>query len=82
MDERIGFLETQRQDGQVEKSSKRLIGVISFSIGSAMLCGLGVVSFFIKAADPGTIQTVGIAFLSAGAGLLGLGVLDGIGSKK
>jgi len=47
-----------------------------------MLCGLGVVSFFIKAADPGTIQTVGIAFLSAGAGLLGLGVLDGIGSKK
>lgn len=80
-DEKIGFLETATNDGTVSKSSKRLIGVISFGLGSLMLVGLGVWSFFAVAADPGTVQTVGIALISTGAGLLGLGVLEGITKK-
>jgi hypothetical protein len=66
----------------VEKSSKRLVGSISFAVGGLLLVALGVVSFFKVAADPGTILTVGQAFLVAGAGLLGIGVLDGIGGKR
>jgi hypothetical protein len=78
----IGYLETTNADGQVEKSSKRLIGTISFAVGGLLLGALGVVSFFMIAADPGTIQAVGQAFLITGASLLGIGVLEGIGGKR
>ena len=78
MADKVGFLETVGNDGTVSKSSKRLIGVIAFGLGSAMLAGLGIASFFVRAADPGTVQTVGIALISTGAGLLGIGVLEGI----
>jgi hypothetical protein len=78
----VGYLETTTPDGTVEKSSKRLVGVISFTVGGVLLTALGVVSFFKVAADPGTVLTVGQAFLITGASLLGIGVLEGIGGKK
>ena len=77
-----GFLETTSTDGKIEKSSKRLVGVIACGIGGTLLTALGVMSFFTVAADPATIQTVGNAFLITGAGLLGIGVLEGIGGKR
>jgi hypothetical protein len=78
----VGYLETQGTDGTIEKSSKRLVGVISFIIGGLLLTALGVVSFAIRAADPDTILTVGNSFLITGGALLGIGVLEGIGGKK
>ena len=78
----VGYLETVNTDGQVEKSSKRLVGVVSFAIGGLLLTALAVVSFFSPAADPDTILTVGSSFLIAGSSLLGIGVLEGIGGKK
>ena len=81
-EKKVGFLETRASDGMLEKSSKRLVGVISFLIGGIFLIGLGMISFSSAAADPNTIMTVGTTFIIAGSSLLGIGVLEGIGNKQ
>lgn len=75
--EEVGFLEKKLPDGTIEKSSKRLIGAVSFGIGGLLTVILGVYSFFAVAADPSTIITVGNSLIFTGAGLLGLGIAEG-----
>jgi hypothetical protein len=72
---KVGFLETTEPDGSLSKSSKRLMGSVAMGIGSIILLGLAIVSFFIVPADSDTIFQVGLTFLVVGASLLGLGTL-------
>jgi hypothetical protein len=76
--EEVGFLEKKLPDGTIEKSSKRLIGAIAFGAGGLLTIALGVYSFFAVAADPSTIITVGNSLVFTGAGLLGLGLVEGL----
>lgn len=58
-----------------ETSSKRISGVGMIVLGALMLVALGVYGFF--AVPPGldAIKYAGLALVSAGAGLLGVGTL-------
>jgi hypothetical protein len=72
----VGLFETVASNGQVELSSRRVIGAVIAGVGLVMLMALGIASFFTKVADPGTVQTVGLSALGIGSSLLGLGVFD------
>lgn len=69
-------------DSQGNKSSKRLIGTILISAGGAFLGVVGVFSLFNPVADPQTSLDVGRTLIYAGAGLLGVGVIEKFSSKN
>jgi hypothetical protein len=74
--EKVGMFETVAANGQVEQSSRRVVGAVLAGAGAVMLLALGVVSFWTKVPDPGTIQGVGLTLVGIGSGLLGLGIFD------
>ena len=78
----IGLFETTGPNGEKEVSSMWVFGGALIVLGALLQLALGVVSFFIVVADPGTIQTVSAWMLSVGGGLLGIGVLEGIGRPR
>jgi len=70
------------RDAQGHRSSKRLIGTILIGAGGAFLGIVGVFSLFNPVADPQTSLDVGRTLIYAGAGLLGVGVVEKFGSKN
>jgi hypothetical protein len=80
-DEMVGLFETVAANGEKELSSRRVIGAIVAGAGLLMILALGLVSFFVQAADAGTIQTVGLTTLGIGSSLLGLGIFDHLVKK-
>ncbi len=69
-------------DSQGNKSSKRLIGTILIGAGGVFLGIVGVVSLSRIVADPHTALAAGKTLIYAGAGLLGVGVIEKFGSKN
>lgn len=69
-------------DSQGNRSSKRLIGTVLIAAGGAFLVIVGVFSLFNPVADPRTSLDVGRTLIYAGAGLLGVGVVEKFGSKN
>lgn len=63
------------------KSSKRLMGVVLVSSGAALLVAIGVVAIFRSVTDSAAALDAGKALIWTGAALLGVGVLEGIGSR-
>ncbi len=70
------------RDAQGHRSSKRLIGTILIGVGAAFLGVVGVFSLFNPVADPQTSLDVGRTLIYAGAGLLGIGVVEKFGGKN
>jgi hypothetical protein len=64
-----------------KQSSKRLFGSIFLSTGGLMLIFGGIVSMKITFADPEMFKFCAKTLVFVGAGLLGLGIVDGIGKK-
>lgn len=77
-DEVNGFL----HDSQGNKSSKRLLGVIFMAVGGLFLLITGVFALYKTVSDPTTAIAVGKTMLYAGAGLLGIGVVEKFGGSK
>jgi hypothetical protein len=71
---RIGMLE--EQEGVL--SSKRVLGVILLTAGGLFLLYVGIAALRLTVKDPDTALAVGKTLLFTGAGLLGVGVLEGI----
>ena len=63
------------------KSSKRLWGTILLSLGAAIMVAVAVTSIALGNNETGGAVSAGVALMAAGAGLLGIGVLEGIGQK-
>ncbi len=63
------------------KSSKRLWGTIFMVAGGSLLVFIGLLSLFVKIADPDTALRASTTLVWVGAALLGVGVLDGLGKK-
>ena len=61
------------------KSSKRYFGAALIGTGGLLLVGIGVAAIFREVRDPSTALEAGKALLVTGAGLLGVGVLEGVG---
>ena len=72
-----GFL----KDTDGNKSSKRLAGVCLLITGGAFLLALGITAIYKIVADPTTALAVGKTLIYTGAGLLGVGVAEGIGQS-
>ena len=70
------------RDSQGHRSSKRLIGTALICSGSAYLGIVGVFSLSQIVADPMTALAVGKTLIYAGAGLLGVGVVEKFGAKN
>ncbi len=70
------------RDSQGHLSSKRVIGTVLISAGGAFLGVVGVFSLFNPVADPQTSLDVGRTLIYAGAGLLGIGVVEKFGGKN
>lgn len=68
-------------DSNGNASSKRLFGAILIGIGGLMGIALFVCSLFIVVKDPTTAITTMNTFIFTGAGLLGIGVLEGVVKK-
>lgn len=69
------------EDSQGNKSSKRLTGIISVSLGAVMGIVLFVLSLNSEIKDSATAISVMNGFLIAGSSLLGIGVLEGVVKK-
>ena len=65
-----------------EKSSKRLMGIISFSCGIAVYVGLGVTGMFREIPDLEAVRSAAFGLSSIGAGLLGVGVIEKFAKPK
>jgi len=70
------------QDSNGDKSSKRLFGSILLGIGIVMCAVLFSFSIVKPIGDPTTAKDIIQMVLTAGAGLLGLGVVEWFGKKK
>ena len=70
------------RDAQGHLSSKRVIGTVLIGTGGAFLGVVGVFSLFNPVADPQTSLDVGRTLIYAGAGLLGIGVVEKFGGKN
>jgi len=70
------------RDSQGKRSSKRLMGTILIGAGGVFLGIVGAFSLFNPVADPQTSLDVGRTLIYAGAGLLGVGVVEKFGSKN
>lgn len=68
-------------DSQGNRSSKRLVGTVLIVAGGCFLGIVGVFSLFNPVADPATSLAVGKTLIYAGAGLLGVGVVEKFGTK-
>jgi hypothetical protein len=73
---------TTLQDSFGNKSSKRLWGTISLSIGVAMKIALFVCSLFIVVKDPATASTASDTLMYTGGALLGIGVVEHFAKGK
>ena len=69
------------EDSDGNASSKRLFGAILIGIGGLMGVALFTASLFIVVKDPTTAITTMNTFIFTGAGLLGIGVLEGVVKK-
>ncbi len=63
------------------KSSKRTAGISLVAAGGLLLMATGVVGLFVKIADLEASLASGNALVWAGAALLGVTILEGIGKK-
>lgn len=70
------------EDSKGNMSSKRITGVTMLSLGGALLLGIGIAAIFVIIKDPETALTAGKTLVYAGAGLLGIGVVEWFGGKK
>jgi hypothetical protein len=66
------------QDGEGNLSSKRLVGVVLAGIGILMSITLFIVSLSNPAGDAATALSIISALFTAGATLLGIGVVEGM----
>ena len=66
------------QDREGNLSSKRVIGAIVTACGVLLLVGVGITSIFRAVADPQTAMNSGVALITAGCGLLGISVFEGV----
>ena len=73
---------TTHQDINGNESSKRKYGAISILSGMALCLTIGICSIFLKVKDPDTALKAAYALLTAGGGLLGIGVIEHFGKKK
>jgi hypothetical protein len=64
------------QDGDGNKSSKRASGLILVLLGIVCLCVLAFKSFSLLVPGAEMIYKIGVSFLAAGGGLLGVGVFE------
>jgi hypothetical protein len=76
-DEKTGLLE----ESPGVLSSKRVFGAALIAAGSLLLLAVGVVAVFRTVSDSSTAIECGKSLLIAGAALLGVGVLEGLGSR-
>jgi len=70
------------QDSNGDKSSKRLFGATLLGIGVVMCIVLFWFSISKPIGDPTTAKDIIQMLLMAGAGLLGIGVVEWFGKKK
>jgi hypothetical protein len=59
-----------------DPSSKRWIGAILITLGSALITSIGVAAIFTAIKDPATAITAGQTLIGTGAALLGISVLE------
>lgn len=78
MDEKTGILE----ESPGVKSSKRVFGAALVTSGGLLLLGVGIAAIFRPIADATAALEAGKALAITGAGLLGVGVLEGIGARR
>ncbi len=70
------------RDSQGCRSSKRLIGTVLIAAGGVFLGIVGACSLVRIIADPTTALAAGKTLIYAGAGLLGVGVVEKFGAKN
>jgi hypothetical protein len=76
-EDKKGFL----QDAEGDLSSKRLFGAVLILAGGLLLLTTGIMAIFAGVQDSASALGAGQAMILAGAGLLGIGVLEGVGKK-
>jgi hypothetical protein len=76
--EKIGLLE----ESAGVKSAKRYFGAGMISGGGLLLLVIGIVAIFRPIADSASALQAGTTLAITGAGLLGVGVLEGLGRSK
>ena len=69
------------KDSNDKKSSKRISGLSLIGSGGLLILALGIVAMFKIVADAPTTITCGKTLIIVGAGLLGVGVVEGITKK-
>ena len=69
------------QDRDGDTSSKRVFGALLILVGGLLLLTVGILALFMTLEDPQTAINAGNTMVIAGAGLLGIGVLEGVGRR-
>ena len=70
------------QDSNGDQSSKRIAGTAVLAAGACLLLAVGIVAMFYLVKDSETALDAGKALITAGAALLGIGVVEWFGGKK
>lgn len=79
MSESVGAMQTVDVDGNVIRSSKRIMGTSLIISGGVLLAGIGITAIFRPITDAAAALEAGQSLVITGASLLGVGVLDGLG---